>query len=110
MQPLLATFLSSVTTPEGGLTLAHYREFFHWGANLEALFTSLLISVLSVLTTSAVGVGLAFLLHRFEFPGRKLLETLALVPMALPPLIGVLTFMFLFSESGIIPRGLQVLF
>lgn len=111
VQPLLATFVASVMDPERGLTLAHYREFFRlsYSANLEALATSLWISLLSVLGCGLVGTGLAFLLQRYEFPGRRWLETLSLIPMSLPPLVGVLTFVFLYAESGIIPRGLKVL-
>jgi iron(III) transport system permease protein len=53
---------------------------------------------------------MAFLLERYDFPGRRVLSVLVLVPMALPPLVGVLSFTFLYGESGIIPRGLQHLF
>lgn len=53
---------------------------------------------------------MAFLMERYEFPGRKILSVLILVPMALPPLVGVLSFTFLYGESGIIPRALQALF
>ena len=53
---------------------------------------------------------MAFLLERYDFPGRRVLSVLVLVPMALPPLVGVLSFTFLYGESGIIPRGIQHLF
>ena len=66
--------------------------------------------MLSVITCGIVGVTMAFLLERYEFPGRKILAVLALVPMALPPLIGVLSFTFLYGESGIFPRALKELF
>ncbi|HYM90831.1 MAG TPA: ABC transporter permease subunit, partial [bacterium] len=109
--PLFATVRESAAGPHG-LTLEQYRAFFsiEHPANIEALGTSLWISVLSVLTTGAVGVTLGFLLNRIEFPGRRLIEIVSLVPLALPPLIGVLTFVFLYAESGIVPRGLQALF
>ncbi|CAM5652258.1 Putative 2-aminoethylphosphonate transport system permease protein PhnV OS=Lysinibacillus sphaericus OX=1421 GN=phnV_2 PE=3 SV=1 [Lysinibacillus sphaericus] len=57
-----------------------------------------------------VGVTMAFLLERYEFPGRRILSILVLVPMALPPLVGVLSFTFLYGESGIFPRAIQHLF
>jgi len=109
--PLFATVRESVAGPRG-LTLEQYGAFFSLvhRANLEALTTSLWISVLSVVTAGTVGVALAFLLHRIEFPGRRLLAIVALIPLALPPLIGVLTFVFLYAESGIVPRGLQAIF
>lgn len=106
--PFFQTFLQSLQM-EGSFSLQNYSRFFslEHTANLEALWTSVYISVLSVITCGIVGVAMAFLLERYEFPGRKLLSVLVLVPMALPPLIGVLSFEFLYGSSGIIPRGLQ---
>lgn len=109
--PFYQTFLQSVVGEEG-LTLENYKRFFSLvsTANLEALWTSVYISVISVITCAIVGVTMAFLMERYEFPGRKILSVLILVPMALPPLVGVLSFTFLYGESGIIPRALQALF
>ncbi|MFC4766240.1 ABC transporter permease [Effusibacillus consociatus] len=109
--PLLQTFVDSLRAGDQ-ITFKNYAKFFDLAhtANLEALFTSIYISILSVITCGIVGVAMAFLLARYEFPGRKILSVLAMVPMALPPLIGVLSFMFLYGESGIIPRALKELF
>ena len=109
--PLYETFLASMKIEEK-FSFANYARFFSMEhtANLEALWTSLYISILSVITCGIVGVTMAFLLERYEFPGRRILSVLALVPMALPPLIGVLSFTFLYGESGIIPRALKELF
>lgn len=108
--PLWATFATSVWV-DGQFSLDSYAPFLGGGytAQREAVLTSLGISILSVLSGGAVGTALAFLLHRYEFPGRRILQTLALVPMSLPPLVGVLSFLFLYGESGIIPRALQIL-
>lgn len=112
--PLWQTFADSVYTGQTGnsWTAANYVKFFDLAhtANLEALWTSIYISVLSVITCGIVGVSMAFLLGRYEFPGRRILSVFVMLPMALPPLIGVLSFMFLFGESGIIPRALKELF
>ena len=91
---------------------ANYQQFFSLDspANLEALWNSFYISVFSVISCAIVGVTMAFLLERYEFPGRRLLSVLVLVPMALPPLVGVLSFTFLYGESGIFPRFFQQLF
>ena len=66
-----------------------------------------MISAASVLLCGIVGVAMAFLLKRFSFPGRRLIEAIILVPAALPPLIGAISFQLLYSETGILPRGLQ---
>jgi len=46
----------------------------------------------------------AFLLGRFDFPGRRLLRAVATLPAALPPLVGVIAFLFLYGESGLVTR------
>ena len=93
-------------------SLANYREFFNprQRANLEALHNSLFISLGSVLLSALVGVPLAFIFTRYRFPGRDIFSALAILPLVLPPLVGVISFMFLYGETGIFPRGLQALF
>ncbi|MER1986939.1 MAG: iron ABC transporter permease [Solibacillus sp.] len=107
--PFYTTFIQSFA---GDDKLANYQKFFSLSstANLEALWNSFYISVISVITCAIVGVTMAFLLERYDFPGRRLLAVLVLVPMALPPLVGVLSFTFLYGESGIFPRAFQQLF
>jgi len=73
----------------------------------EALGNSLLISLLSVLLSAAIGVPLAFLVTRFDFPGRRVLAALATVPILLPPLVGAMAFYFLYAPSGIVTRLVQ---
>ncbi|MEU8374557.1 iron ABC transporter permease [Micromonospora sp. NPDC048894] len=106
VQPMFATFAESVGV-EG---VANYTEFVTGsGVARSALLTSLMISAASVLLCGIVGVAMAFLLKRFSFPGRRLIEAIILVPAALPPLIGAISFQLLYSETGILPRGLQQL-
>jgi len=87
--------------------LGHWREFAASPADREALWTSLVISVASVFASLVIGVPLAFLLGRFEFPGRRLLRAVATLPAALPPLVGVIAFLFLYGESGLVTRVVQ---
>lgn len=107
--PFYSTFIQSFA---GDNQLANYQKFFSLQstANLEALWNSFYISIISVICCAVVGVMMAFLLERYDFPGRRLLSVLVLVPMALPPLVGVLSFTFLYGESGIFPRLFQQMF
>ena len=68
-------------TAEGRFSLEHYRQFFSPEAltNLEALWNSLYISVLSVLLSGLVGVPLAFIFNRYEFPGRSFFASAAAI-------------------------------
>jgi len=65
------------------------------------------VSIGSVIGALLIGVPLAFLLSRTEFRGRRVLSGVATLPAALPPLVGVLAFLFLYGESGVITRAVQ---
>jgi iron(III) transport system permease protein len=92
-----------------GLTLEWYRRFFTSPAELTALWGSVWISVGSVLLSGAIGVPLAFVFSRYDFPGRNIFGALAALPVLLPPLVGVIAFLFLFGESGMLTRSVQIL-
>jgi iron(III) transport system permease protein len=112
--PLIALLLWTVIYPNVAVIagsfengLGHWREFAGSPADREALWTSIVIAIASVFASLAIGVPLAFLLGRFEFPGRRLLRAVATLPAALPPLVGVIAFLFLYGESGLVTRAVQ---
>ncbi len=94
---------------EGTLSLGNYARFLGSRSHLGALWNSVWISAGSVILSALVGVPLAFLFTRREFPGRRLLGALAALPVSLPPLVGVIAFLFLYGESGFLTRGVQSL-
>ena len=115
--PVLAVLIWTVVFPNVAVIigsfengLGHWREFMDSPADREALTTSIVISLASVVASLLIGVPLAFLLSRFEFPGRRVLRIVATLPAALPPLVGVISFLFLYGESGLVTRGVQMLF
>lgn len=112
--PVLAILLWTVVYPNAAVIagsfengLGHWREFAASRSEREALTTTLIISFASVVASLLIGVPLAFLLGRFEFPGRRILRAVATLPAALPPLVGVIAFLFLYGESGLVTRGIQ---
>lgn len=107
--PLLLT-LAGALTGDGGLTFEHFRAFASRDDEWLALWRSLWISLASVVGAAAVGVPLAFLFERTDFPGRRVLGGLLALPVALPPLVGVIAFLFLYGESGFVTRALQATF
>jgi len=101
--------LSDSLFEAGRPTLEGYRTFFTTRSELEALWASVWISLGSVALSALIGVPLALFFHRYEFPGRGVLSALAALPVLLPPLVGVIAFLFLAGESGILTRSLQAL-
>lgn len=105
--PLLVTLAEALEAPRW--TLRHFEEFASRPEEWAALWASLWISLATVALAAAIGIPLAFLFERNEFPGRRFLGTLVALPVVLPPLVGVIAFLFLYGESGFVARALQAL-
>jgi iron(III) transport system permease protein len=88
---------------------AAYARFFDFahGAQGDALAGSLMLSCLSVLCAGVTGVFLAVLLNRWDFPLKGACRLLVLMPIALPPVMGVQAFMLLYGAPGVLPQLLH---
>ena len=106
--PLLITLIESLGGPKGW-TFGYFAELFSRRDEWMALWRSLWISTASVGLAALVGVPLAFLFERTDFPGRRILGAIVALPVALPPLVGVIAFLFLYGESGFASRAVQAL-
>ncbi len=102
--PSLQTFVLGIGGGDWGDLFASPRA-----VNARALTNSVLVSLYTVVGAGILGTSLAYCLFRFDLPLRRVMMALAAFPLALPPLVGVLAFAFLYGESGILPRGLQML-
>jgi iron(III) transport system permease protein len=92
---------------EGGLTTRWIRAFLDRPNEWSALWGSLWISLATVVLAALIGVPLAFLFTRVEFPGRRFLGALVALPAVLPPLVGAVAFLFLFGETGFLAHVVQ---
>ncbi len=105
--PLLVTVVALFDAPGGaGAALATFADR---PEEWLALWRSLWTSIASVFLAAVIGIPLGFLFERADFPGRSWLGALIALPVALPPLVGVIAFVFLFGESGLLPRALVAL-
>ena len=100
LYPLARLFYDALTDDAGALTLRNFVEFFGDGFYLRSLWNSMLLGLGVVVSTSVLGIGIAFLLVRYEFWGRDLFSYLTLIPIISPPLVGVLGFVFILGRAG----------
>jgi len=108
--PLGRIFYDAVTDEAGRLTLANFYEFFTDRFYLRSLWHSLILGVATVITSSVLGIAVAFLLVRFDFAGRNLFSYLTMIPIISPPLVGVLGFTFILGRAGTVNVLLMDLF
>jgi iron(III) transport system permease protein len=98
--PLIRLFYDAFTTDQGQFTLLNFYDFFTDSYYLKATMNSLLLGVGTVMTTSILGIAIAYLLLRYEFRGRELFSYLTIIPMIMPPLVGVMGFVFIMGRAG----------
>ncbi|WP_460358470.1 ABC transporter permease [Actinoallomurus acanthiterrae] len=74
---------------------------------LDALRLSLLSATLATLLCLLVGVPLAWVLARVDFPGRRLVRALVTVPLVLPPVVGGVALLLALGRNGLAGRWLD---
>jgi len=77
---------------------------------LEALRLSLIASLSSTGLSILLGVPLAWVYARIEFPGRNLLRALTTLPMVLPPVVGGIALLLAFGRRGLVGGWLDATF
>ncbi len=74
-----------------------------WNAAvLQAAALSMATSATATLLTIGFGTPLAYLLARYQFPGRTLVETLLELPMVLPPAVAGVALLMAFGRRGVL--------
>ncbi len=82
---------------------------------LHAIGLTLLVAALTVPLNLVFGVFLAWLVTRFEFPGRRVLMTLIDIPFAVSPVVAGLMYLLLYGSNGwlgswLMEHDLQLMF
>lgn len=76
---------------------------------LQALRLSLITSVAATVLAAGLGVPLAWVLARVDFPGRAIVRALVLLPLVLPPVVGGAALLTALGRRGIIGEPLESL-
>jgi len=73
----------------------------------DALRLSLVCSIGATALAFVLGLPLAWVLARAEFPGRHLVRALVLLPMVLPPVVGGVALLLAFGRRGLVGQYLD---
>ena len=74
-------------------------------SSVDAFWLSLRTSVSATLICVVLGVPLAVVLARTEFWGQKVLRSLVLLPLVLPPVVGGIALLYTFGRRGLLGRA-----
>jgi iron(III) transport system permease protein len=84
-------------------TLRHYHQLLRDG--MDALYTTLILAGVSSPLTAAVGILLAYLVVRHQFPGRGLLEFTSMLSFAVPGTVIGIGYIMAFNQSPFLLTG-----
>ncbi|MEU0968705.1 ABC transporter permease [Streptomyces sp. NPDC005917] len=76
----------------------------------QALQLSLLSATAATAVSLVLGVPLAWLLARTEFPGRGLVRALVTLPLVLPPVVGGVALLLALGRNGVVGQWLDAWF
>lgn len=79
------------------------------GDVLQALQISVLTTSVSAVLTFIFGLPVAYVLARVRFPGRRVLETLVMLPTVLPPVVAGVALLLTFGRMGLLGGYLELL-
>lgn len=108
LYPALTTFTVSFVD-QGEFALKWYREFLFSASGPETIRNSIILGLLTVVCCGTVGTSLAFFINFFRFPGRVWVDKLLLLPVMMPGIMIVFSFVQLYGESGLVTKGIELL-
>lgn len=96
-----------------GLSLGEYWAIVSEGRVVASYLTTLGAAAVAALVNAAFGLLLAWVLVRYDFPGKRALDALMDLPFALPTAVAGITLATLYSSNGwmgraLAPLGLEV--
>jgi iron(III) transport system permease protein len=98
--PVARVLWVSLSGDQGEFTLLHFANFFRRPLFREALWNTLLSGILVVACGSLIAVPLAYISVRYQFRGKLILNTLATLPLVMPPFVGAVALQMILGRSG----------
>jgi iron(III) transport system permease protein len=99
LYPLGYVFSNAFFTAEG-FSLTFFKLMLSSPNYVNIVANSINLGLVVTLLTTLLSLPLAFLLVRYEFPGKGLLNGLILIPMVLPPFVGAIGMRQLLARFG----------
>ncbi|CAN1522822.1 ThiP ABC-type Fe3+ transport system, permease component [Burkholderiaceae bacterium] len=106
--PLLSLFYYSVVdTKTGAFSLSGFQAFLDNPRYVEAFFNTLRLGITATLGCMLLGAPLAYIVTRFDFPGKSIVALLPLATIVLPDIVVSQAWLMLLGNNGLARRALE---
>lgn len=109
LYPLYALVSSAFSDGAGNFTFAAFMKAIS-GTTVRAAINSISLSVITVALSGFTGLLFSYILHFQKIRAKSFFSSLLLIPLATPPLIGVVSFLFLLNEKGLLANLFSLIF
>lgn len=99
--------LASVLVYSFGMSWAEFWELITRPNVVQAFATSIGCAFVAALVNCIFGLLLAWVLVRYEFPGKRLMDGMIELPFALPTAVAGITLSRMYSDQGVLGRFLE---
>ena len=99
LYPLVFVFSNAFFTA-GGFSLVYFELMMTSPSYTRILANSINLALTVTLLTTLLSLPLAFLLVRYDFPGKAILNGFILIPLVLPPFVGAIGMRQLLARFG----------
>ncbi len=106
--PLAALFYQSAIDPQTGqASLQGFQTFFNTPRYVQAFFNTLILGAVSTTGTLLLGAPLAYVVARYDFPGKTVVALLPLATIILPDIVVSQAWLMLLGNNGIARHALE---
>jgi iron(III) transport system permease protein len=108
--PVFTVILNAFQEPDGGIGTENFENFWATPSYRRGLKNSLICAFLTLVTTSAIGIPIAYIMTRYNFHGKKIFTLLTILPLMVPPFVGALAITGMLGRNGTITNFFNWLF
>lgn len=105
--PIFTVVLNAFEESDGNVGLQNFVNLIATPSYKRGLINSIITALLTLVTTSAIGVPVAYIMTRYFFRGKRVFSLLTILPLMIPPFVGALALVGMLGRNGIITNFLQ---
>ena len=87
-----------------GFTLSNFARFFEKPYYYKSLLRSMFVCLMTMITTTIIGVPIAYLMTRYNICGKKMLHIMIIMSLMSPPFIGAYSWIILMGRTGLLAK------